>query len=156
MKFNIYIYIYFGDMSHTDTIIQDKKNFQNLILKKASGNTISSSSNLIEGFERANIILPKGTKFCIDNALYFSKSRINLISFKDIRLNGYHVETTNEGNDEYFYITSIISGQKLILEKLTAFSSGIYYTTIRIIESHVVMHQMMRAKYCVFGPLDLH
>jgi hypothetical protein len=73
--------------------------------------------------------------------LHSSKFRRNLISFKDIRLNGYHVEITNEGNDEYLYITSIISGQKLILEKLTAFSSGLYYTTIRTIESHVVMHQ---------------
>jgi hypothetical protein len=31
-----------------------------------------------------------------------------LISFKDIHLNGYHVETTDEGSDEYLYFTSII------------------------------------------------
>jgi hypothetical protein len=73
--------------------------------------------------------------------LYSSKFRRNLISFKDIHLNSYHVETTNEGSDKYFYITSIISGQKLILEKLSAFSFGLYYTTIRTIESHVVIHQ---------------
>jgi len=137
MKFNIH----FGDMSHIDTMIQDKKNFQNLILNKASGNTISSSSNLIEISERANVILPKRTKFYIDNALYYSKSKINLINFKDIRLNGYYVKTTNKGSDEYLYIISIISGQKLILEKLFAVSSGMYYTTIRTIESHVIVHQ---------------
>jgi hypothetical protein len=102
-----------------------------LILNKVSVNTISCSSNLIEGSGRANIILAKGTKFCIDDALYSPKSIRNLISFKDICLNGYHVETTNEVSDEYLYITSIISGQKLILEKLSAFSSGLYYTTIR-------------------------
>jgi len=73
--------------------------------------------------------------------LYSSKSKINLISFKNIRLSGYHVETTNEASDEYLYITSIISGQKLILKKLFTFSSGLYYTTIRTIESHVMMHQ---------------
>jgi hypothetical protein len=129
------------DSCTTHTILRDKKYFQNLILNKASVNTISGLSNLIEGSGRANIILSKETKFCIDDALYSSKSRRNLISFKDIRLNGYHVETTNEGSDEYLYITSIISGQKLILEKLHAFSSGLYYTTIRIIESHVVIHQ---------------
>jgi hypothetical protein len=129
MKFNIH----FGDMSYTNTMIHDKKNFQNLILNKASGNTISGSSNLIEISER--------TKFCIDDALYYSKSNINLINFKDIRLNDYHVETTNEDSDEYLYITSIISGQKLILEKLFALSSGMYYTIIRTIESHVVVHQ---------------
>jgi hypothetical protein len=125
----------------THTILRDKKYIQYLILDKASVNTISSSSNLIEGFGRTNIILPEGTKFCINDALYSFKSKRNLISFKDIRLNGYHVETTNEGNDEYLYITSIILGQKLILKKLLAFSSGLYYITIRTIESHVVMHQ---------------
>ena len=129
-----------ADSCTTHTILKEKKYFQYLILNKASVNTISGSSNLIEGSGRANIILPKGTKLCIDDALYSSKSRRNLISFKDIRLNGYHVETTNEGSDEYLYITSTISGQKLILEKLPAFSYGLYYTTIKKIESHVVMH----------------
>jgi hypothetical protein len=89
-----------------------------LILNKVSVNIISGSLNLIEDSGRANIILPKGTKLCIDDALYSSKSRRNLISLKDIRLNGFHVETTNEGSEEYLYITSIISDQKLILEKL--------------------------------------
>ena len=98
-----------ADSCTTHTILRNKKYFQYLILKKASVNTISGSSNLIEGSERANIILPKGTKFCIDDALYSSKSRRNLISFKDIHLDGYHVKTTNEGSEEYLCITSIIS-----------------------------------------------
>jgi len=130
-----------ADSCTTHTILRNKKYFQYLISNKASVNTISSSSNLIEGSGRANIILPKETKFCFDDALYSSKSIRNLISFKDIRLNSYHVETTNESSDKYIYITLIISGQKLILEKLLAFFSGLYYTTIRTIESHVVMHQ---------------
>jgi hypothetical protein len=114
-------------MSHTHGMIfQDKKYFQYLILNKASVNTISGSSNLIEGSGRTNIIL--------------SKEKENLISFKYILLNVYHVETTNEDSDKYLYITSIILGHELILEKLLAFSSGLYYTTIRTIESHVVMH----------------
>jgi len=37
-------------------MIQDKKKFQYLILNKASLNTISGSSNLIEGSGRVNII----------------------------------------------------------------------------------------------------
>ena len=80
--------------------------------------------NLIEGSERANIMLPKGTKICIDDVLYSSKSRRNLLSFKDIRGNGYHIETNNEGSEEYLYITLIISGQKLVLEKVSIFSFG--------------------------------
>jgi hypothetical protein len=96
-----------ADSCTTHTILRYKKYFQYLILNKANINTISGSLNLIEGSGRANIILPKQTKFCIDDVLYSSKSRRNLISFKDIRLNDYHVETTNEGDDEYLYITSI-------------------------------------------------
>ena len=86
-------------------------------------------------------MLPKGTKLCIDNALYSSKLSRNLLSFKDIRYNGYHIETNNEGSEEFLYITSIVLGQKLILEKLPIFSSRLYYTTMRIIETNVARHQ---------------
>ena len=51
------------------------------------------------------------------------------------------IETNNEGSKEYLYITSIVSGQKLILEKLHVFSSGLYCTTKRTIETNVVVHQ---------------
>jgi hypothetical protein len=60
-----------ADSCTTHTILKDKKYFQYLILNKASVNTISGLSNLIESSRRTNIILPKGTKLCIDDALYF-------------------------------------------------------------------------------------
>ena len=85
-------------------------------------------------------MFPKGTKICIDDVLYSSKSRRNLLSFKDIRGNGYHIETNNEGSEEYLYITSIISGQKLVLEKVSIFSFRLYYITMRTIEANVVVH----------------
>jgi len=107
------LFIY-GGISHTNGMIQDKKFFQYLILTKASVNTISGLSNLIESSGRVYIIFQK--KKNIDDVLYSSKPKRNLISFKDIRLNGYHVETINECSDEYLYITSIISCQKLILK----------------------------------------
>ena len=47
----------------------------------------------------------------------------------------------NEDNVKYLYITSIISGQKLIIEKLPVFSFGLYHTTIKPIESNVVVNQ---------------
>ena len=92
-----------------------KKYFQNLKLCETNVDTILGSSNLIEGFGRATIMLLKGTKFSIDDVLYSSKSSRNLLSFKDIRYNGYHIETNNEGSEEFLYITSILSDQKLIL-----------------------------------------
>ena len=115
--------------------------FFNLITTSTSVSTISGTSNLIEGSGRANIVLPNGTRFHINDALYSSKSRRNLLSFKDIRRNGYHIETMNEGNKECLYITSIISGKMIVAEKLLAFSSGLYHTTIKSIESNVVVNQ---------------
>ena len=47
----------------------------------------------------------------------------------------------NEDNIEYLYITPIISGQKRIMKKLSTFSSGLYHTTIKPIESYVIMNQ---------------
>ena len=63
----------------------------------------------------------------------------NLLSFKDIRRNGYRIETRNKGQEEYLLIISTNSSQKLVLEKLPAFSSRLYYTTIKMIESRIVM-----------------
>ena len=63
------------------------------------------------------------------------------MSFKDIRRNGYHIETTNEDNTEYLYITNVVLDKKNILEKLHVFSSGLYYTKISTIEAHAIVNQ---------------
>ena len=57
-------------------------------------------------------MLPGETKFTIVDVLFSSRSRRNLLSFKDIRRNGYHIETTNENDIEYLYIISRVLGQK--------------------------------------------
>ena len=80
------------------TILRDKRYFLDLTLINANMSTIFCTANLIEGFERANIMLPNGTRFHINDALYSIKSTRNLLSFKDIHINGYHIETMNEGN----------------------------------------------------------
>ena len=120
---------------------RDKRYFLSLTLTSGNISTISGTSNLIRGSRRANIMLPKGTRFHINDALYSSKSTRNLLSFKDIHINGYHIETMNDGNKEYIYITSIVSGKKLVVETLSAFSTRLYHTTIKLIESYVVMSQ---------------
>ena len=93
-----------ADYATTHTILRDKRYFFNLTLTNASVSTISGISNLIEGSKRANITLPNETKFHINDALYSSKSTRNLLSFKDIRKNGYHIETMNKSNKESLYI----------------------------------------------------
>ena len=80
------------DYATTHTILRDKRYFLKLILIKANVSTISGTTNLVEGFGRANITLSNGTRFHINDVLYSSKSRRNLLSFKDIRRNGYHIE----------------------------------------------------------------
>ena len=62
-------------------------------------------------------MLPNETRFHINDALYSSKPTRNLLSFKDIHRNGYHIETMNEGNTECLYITSIVYDKKLVDEK---------------------------------------
>ena len=76
-----------ADCATTHTILQEKKYFLNLIVTNASVSVISSTSDLIEGFIRENIMLPNGTRFHINDALYSSKLTRNLFSNKDIRKN---------------------------------------------------------------------
>ena len=61
-------------------------------------------------------MLLNGTRFHISDPLYSSKSTRNLLSFKDIRRNGYHIKNINEGNTKCLYITSIVSYKKLIMK----------------------------------------
>ena len=96
------------DCATTHTILRDKKYFSNLTLVPFNVQTILGLVDLIKGFERASIVLPNGTKFQIDDALYSNKFNRNLLSFKDIHLNGCHIKTMNHNGNEYLFIT----GQK--------------------------------------------
>ena len=123
----------------THIILRDKRYFLDFTLTNANVSTIASTANLIEGFGIANIMLPNGTRFHINDALYSSKSIRNLLNFKDIHRNGYHIETMNEGNTKYLYITSIVSGKKH--KKLSSYSFRLYNTNKKPIESYVVVNQ---------------
>ena len=52
-------------------------------------------SNII----RSNVLM----QLCIDDSLYFSKSKRNLLNFKDIYYNDYHIKTNNEGSISLHY-----------------------------------------------------
>ncbi|GAV72449.1 hypothetical protein CFOL_v3_15937, partial [Cephalotus follicularis] len=106
---------------------------------KANVGTISGISDIIECSGMVSFVLSNGIQMCIIDALYSIKSRRNLLSFKDIRRNGYHIETTKENGKEYLYIISNASGRKQILEKLPGLSSGLYIMKIRAIEYHNVV-----------------
>ena len=119
-----------ADCATMHTILREKKYFLNLIVTNASVSIISGTLDLIEGSGRANIMIPNGTRFHISDGLYSSKLIRNLLSFKDIRKNGYHIETMIGGNKDSLYITSIIYEKKIVAEKLPAFSFELYHTTI--------------------------
>jgi hypothetical protein len=131
------------DSETTNTILKSKKYFSQLSPVETHINIISDISNLIEGSGRACILLPEGTKLIINDALYSSKSRRNLLSFKDIQCNGYHIETMTENNIEYLQITTIKYGRKIILEKMKALSSRLYCMNISSIESNMISNQKL-------------
>lgn len=109
------------DSGTTHAIFKDEKYFSTLLRRKANVTTISGNAKIIELFGRATIFLPNGIKIVVEDVLFSSKSPRNLLNFKDIRRNGYYVETLNEMNIEYLGITKSVSRQKYILEKLSTF-----------------------------------
>ena len=62
------------DNATTHTIFKDKKYFSHLTLGEANINIIFGSTKLIKGSGKTNILLPKGTKFIIEDALFSTKS----------------------------------------------------------------------------------
>ena len=88
-------------------------------------------------------MLSNGTILTIKEALYSPRSGRTLLSFRDIRDNKYHLETTDDNGSEFLCITSYEYGQKHIHEKLERLPSGLYITTIRSIEAHNVAGPML-------------
>lgn len=66
-----------------------------------------------------------------EDALLYPESTRSLLSFKDIRSNGFHVESSDEDSSEYLTITKKEGQSKKQLDKLSSLSSGHYYAHIR-------------------------
>ena len=90
---------------------------------------------MIEGFGNATIMLPNGTILHIEDALLSTKAKRKLLSFKDVRRNGYHLETINDNDIDCLCMISYKMGIKIIHEKLKASTSRLYCVLIRAIES---------------------
>ena len=125
--------VYLLDSASTHTIFRCRHFFSSMTLRKTHVHTIYGPISIIDGFGNATIVLPKGTIMHIENAFLSSRSKRNLLSFKDVRRNGYHVETIYEQNKEYIDITSY---KKTIHEKLEASSMGLYYVMIKVVETY--------------------
>ena len=93
--------------------------------------TIGGHDTVIVGSGQATFTLPNGTKLEIQEALLYPDSTRTLLSFKDIRVNGYHIETHEDNAVESLLITQQKESGKGILEILSALSFGLYYTYIK-------------------------
>ena len=105
---------------------------------KSSVTTMIGSSPVIQGRGNVQFLLPNGTMIHVTDALYALKANRTLLSFRDIRANGFHLETFNENGQEILFITSNDCGRKRILEKLMSQTSGLYLISIKIIKSYAV------------------
>ena len=64
-----------------------------------------------------------------------------MLRFNDIYLHGYDAQSATEGNMKYMYPTTYVSGKKYTLEKLPKLSSGLHYTYINLIKSHMIVKE---------------
>ena len=94
----------------THSILQKKKYFSQLTLAPSNVTTM--------GFGKATLILPGGTILHLQDALYSTQSKRNLLSFKDIHKNGYHLETMSDETTEFLLITATHDSQKMYSGKI--------------------------------------
>jgi peptide/histidine transporter 3/4 len=125
------------DSATTNSILRELKYFQTL--KKMNGDilTIAGRDTVIVGTGRAIFTLPNGTQVIIEDALLYPDSSRTLISYRDIRKNGFHIETHEDNKEEYLLFTKDYGYGKQVLEKIPSLSSELYYTYIKPVE-HVV------------------
>lgn len=64
---------------------------------------------------------------------------MSLLSFKDVRRNGYHIETLIENTKECLCITSYDMNKRIVHEKFEATVSRLYCVPIRASESYATM-----------------
>jgi hypothetical protein len=61
----------------------------------------------------------------------FGSRRPPTLSFRDIRQNGFHIETHDENQEEFLFLTKLNKYGKRICEKIPSLPSGLYYTYIK-------------------------
>jgi hypothetical protein len=118
------------DNCTTNTILREVKFFQTLTKREGQVLTIAGRDATIVGSSRATIVLPMGTQINIEEALLYPDSLRTLLSYRDIRKNGIHVETHVEYNEEFLLLTKDMGYGKQILEKVPSLPFGLYYTYI--------------------------
>jgi hypothetical protein len=119
------------DSCTTNSILRETKYFQTLTKRQGNVLTIAGRDATIVGSGRATITLPMGTQVTIEDALLYPDSTRTLLSFRDIRKNGLHIETHEDNNEEFLLIAKHTGYGKDVLERILSLPSGLYYTYIK-------------------------
>jgi hypothetical protein len=93
------------DSCTKNSILREIKYFQTLKKRDENVLTIAGRDAVIVGSGQAIITLPMGTKTIIEDALLYPDSTRTLLSFRDIRQNGFNIETHNENQEEFLFLT---------------------------------------------------
>src|SRR6185312_14403475 len=93
------------DSGTTNSILRETKYFQTLTKKQGNVFTIAGRDATIVDTGRATIVLPTGTHMTIEDALLYPDSKCTLLSYRDIRQNGFHIETGDDNNEEFLLFT---------------------------------------------------
>jgi hypothetical protein len=110
------------DSGTTNSILRET-NFQTLTKRQGNVLTIPRRDATIVGSGRATIVLPMGTQITIEDAILYPDSKRTLLSYRDIRQNGFHIETRDDNNKEILPVTKNSGYGKQIVEKIPSFLS---------------------------------
>ena len=96
--------------------------------------TIAGCDALIVDLGRATITLPMGTQIMMEDALLYLDLTRTLLSFRDVRKNGFHVKTHMDNKEKFLLFTKLTGYGKQICEKISSLQTGLYFTYIKPIE----------------------
>jgi peptide/histidine transporter 3/4 len=105
------------DSCTTNIVLTEVKYFQTLKRKEGNVLTIVGRDAVIVVSGRATIILPMGTQLTIEDALLYPDATRTLLSYRDVRMNGIHVETFEDNKEEFILFTKDDGYGKKTLEK---------------------------------------
>ena len=110
------------------TLYLERLNISKLLRKK-EGNimTIAGCDALIVGSGQATITRPIGTQITIEDALLYHDLTRTFLSYRDIRKNGFHVETHEDNKEEFLLFTKLMRFGKQICEKISSLPTGLYF-----------------------------
>ena len=108
------------DSCTTNSILREIKYFQTLKKREENIMTIAGRDALIVSSGRATITLPMGTQITIEDGLLYPDSTRTLLSFRDVRKHGFHVETHMDNKEKFLLFTKLTGYGKQIYEKISS------------------------------------